>query len=146
MKPFYQVALIVRDIEAAMDELSCLLGASWSGPHQYDSGQWKYRLAMSLEGPPHLELVESVPGSPWDATDGPRVHHVQWWTPDIDADTRRFAREGIDPQWDLGSLRYFFAPQSGLRIELLQGSSESADAAPPNYRAIFSLPEENVPE
>jgi hypothetical protein len=141
MKPFYQVALAVRDLEAAMDELTKAVGVRWGGRFDWDSEQGPVRIAMSYEGPPHIELVEGPPGSPWDTTEGSRVDHLQWWSDDLEADTKRLEDAGLELEWDLGGLRYFRAPQSGVRVELLRGGPEAGEDEP-DYRTRWGIADE----
>ena len=139
MKPIYQIALSVQDLEASMDELSRALGLRWSEILSSDSLGWKLRVALSFDGPPHFELIEAPPGSPWDASDGPRSTTSSGGADDIDADTERLEREGLTLEHDLGSLRYLLAPQSGLRIELSRGARMQPDGAALDYRTRWAL-------
>ena len=136
MEPFFQVGVIVENIEAAMDELTRAQNITWGRIVNREYRQWRFRRVFSLDGPPYIELVEGPPGSPWDSSKGSRLDHLQWWTRDMAGDTKRMLAAGLqvdsvkeeeliapDGSKKPGILRtYFRAPASGIRIELIDES------------------------
>ena len=121
--PFYQVGIIVPDLDPAMEELGSALGVTWgtviSPP--YDKGP--KRFVFSVEGPPHIELIEGRPGSAWDCSDGPRLDHIGLWTFRETA-KGQLAANGmpIDTDGaDLGNpiFTYHDASACGMRVELV---------------------------
>ena len=45
-----------------------------------------FRFVYSAEGPVHMELVQEMPGSLWVTNGGAGLHHLGYWSADIDAD------------------------------------------------------------
>jgi hypothetical protein len=126
--PFFQVGILVHDLEAAMDELSRGIGVRWGAIRERERDGLTYRLVFSVEGPPHIELIEGSPGTPWDTVE-PRIDHLMWWSDDLAGDTRRLEREGLplDAGDPIGgdTWGYFKAEQSGLRIELIDSATRA---------------------
>ena len=131
--PFFQVGIIVQDLDAARDELGRALGVSWGTTVENEVDSHPIRLCFTREGPPYLELIEGPPGSPWDASGGPRIDHVGYWTPDIDRAREGLAAEGAAVEVDGGFFAYLRAPQSGLRIELIVDSGRA------DFYRVFGL-------
>jgi hypothetical protein len=120
--PFH-IGIVVQDLEAAMDEMGRAAGLTWCEPIHRTTGDWSYRLVYSIEGPPHIELLEGPPGSPWDATAGPRLDHAGWWTENIPEELERLKSAGMEVDFDLrsyegGTAVYMRVPATGLRYEL----------------------------
>lgn len=122
--PFYQVGIIVPALDPAMDELGSALGVTW-GPiitPEYVNGP--KRFVFSIEGPPHIELIEGRPGSAWDCSNGPRLDHIGLWTANVETAKGELAAKGmpIDTDGaDLGTpiFTYHDAPSCGMRVELV---------------------------
>jgi catechol 2,3-dioxygenase-like lactoylglutathione lyase family enzyme len=140
---FFQVAIVVSDLDAAKDDLTRSVGLTWGETRESELGPWQYRLAFSLEGPPHIELIEAPEGSFWnpDPTGAMRIDHLQWWSSDIEADTARLEADGatidvdglaFDPPHPF---RYFRLP-NGLRIELIYDPDGSGRE---NYRTRWRI-------
>lgn len=117
--PFH-IGIVVRDLEQAMEELTQAAGVAWSEPMAREMGEWSFRLVYSVDGPPHIELVEGPPGSPWDASDGPRLDHAGWWADDVAGEQARLEAAGIalDTQLPIPTAVYMRGPATGLRLEL----------------------------
>lgn len=130
MNPMYQIGIAVQDLEAAMAELTAAVGTRWYDVIDVSSPDMKLRIAISVEGPPHFELIEASPGSPWDSTAGSRFDHLQWWSGDLEGDTARLVASGLTLDHDFGWLRYFSAPKTGIRVELLRGDPERPGFVP----------------
>lgn len=137
MKPIFQVGFVVADIDAAMEELQKAQDVRWGKVVERQFKHWKFKRVFSLDGPPYIELVQGPPGSPWDASKGSRIDHLQWWTEDMASDTKRMEAAGVTIDTDgvrdspitqpdgskkPGIFRYFNAPASGMRIELIDSS------------------------
>jgi hypothetical protein len=118
---FWQVGIVVDDIERAQDELTRALGVTWTRTLDLRLGDWEYRLCLSNEGPPYLELLEGPPGSPWDGADGSRIDHLGYWTEDIAGERHRLEDAGVPVAYDgeTAGLRFNYhdLPLSGIRIE-----------------------------
>jgi hypothetical protein len=128
--PYFQVGVLVEDIEAAREELGRALGLTFGEIVDRQNGEWLIRVCFALDGPPYLELIEGPPGSPWEAVGGSRIDHIGCWTPDIGAGKDHLAREGFALELDGstygGKFSYHRGPKSGLRVELLESSGEAA--------------------
>src|SRR5947209_3834318 len=98
--PFYQVGFIVEDIEAAMAELSSSIGVTWEPVREVVVDKWTIRVSFTVEGPPHLELIEGEPGGPWDTTNGSRIDHIGFWSDDVPADKAALVVSGLPTHVD----------------------------------------------
>lgn len=86
----FHTGIIVDDFEAAKDELGAQLGVEWyEGGAEVrlitDDGTQTVRTAYALskEGPHHIELGQSVPGTLWTATSPGHAHHIGYWVDDV---------------------------------------------------------------
>jgi Glyoxalase/Bleomycin resistance protein/Dioxygenase superfamily len=129
MQPFYQVGVLVEDIEAAMTELSSALGCTWGKVTNPTVDGWSIRVVFSVEGPPHIELIEGVPGSPWDTSSGSRIDHIGFWSDDLDASADRAISGGLPLSKDADGrvvnlpFVYHDARASGMRVEFIDAST-----------------------
>ena len=125
-RSFWQVGVLVQDLEAAMDELSRALGLTWSDVKRFGSEQARQRVVMSREGPPYFELVEGPPNSPWDSSAGSRLDHLAYWVDDIQEERERLEREGapvvMDGQARGKLVNYHALPAAGFRVEVFDES------------------------
>ena len=128
----FHVGVRVRDLEAAMADLGAGLGITWAGVIERDQPLWtpehgsqtvRLRFTYSCEGPQHVELLQGPPGTPWDGSDLPGLHHVGIWTDDVAAETERLVGEGWtlelagkSPEEGYGSMTYVRSP-SGFLLE-----------------------------
>jgi Glyoxalase/Bleomycin resistance protein/Dioxygenase superfamily len=124
---YFQIGMRVRNVESAMRELSAALGIRFGAVVEHGLGNSTIRVAFSEELP-HIELLEVSPGSLVVASGEPGLDHLGWWSDDLDADTRRLEDAGISLVVPIGPddpFRLFYAPVSGLRVELLDKSRQS---------------------
>lgn len=128
----YHVGVLVPVIEKAMAELSDQLGVTWPGVIEREQSAWTprdgafktpLRFTYSCEGPQHIELLQGAPGTLWDATDSPGVHHHGVWVDDVAAETERFVAASWtlemaqkSPAEGYGSMTYVRSP-SGFLLE-----------------------------
>ena len=120
MQPYFQVGFVVPDLEAAMEELGAALGADMVAPQERDVGLGTLRISFALTPPPYIELIQGPSGSLWDATDGARMHHLGYWSEDMDADSARLEAAGVPLELDLGYARYHRpSARAGARVELI---------------------------
>lgn len=116
----YHTGIRVADLDAAMSELGEGLGVTWAEVRETDAQQvWTpdagahsspLRYVYSCEGPQHVELLESVPGSIWYGGDEPGVHHVGLWVDDVAAETQRC----VDLGWTVAAAQR--APEDGYGV------------------------------
>ena len=123
---FFHVGVVVPDLEAAMAELGPAIGADWSGPLEREVGEWVVRATFAQTAPPYVELIEAVPGSVWEATPGAPIHHMSYWSDDLDADGVRLEAAGMALELDLQFIRYHRGKTSATRIELLDSGVHAA--------------------
>jgi hypothetical protein len=84
----FHVGVVAADIDAAMAEMSRTLGLTWKGgrPQEMqlcifgEDRTVEMRIAHSVEGPPHVELIQATPDSPWAAPTAEGVHHLCYWS------------------------------------------------------------------
>lgn len=126
--PYFHVCCIVPNLEHAMEELTTAIGVSWQPIRDRESGELRWRLVYSAEGPPFIELVEGAPGTPWDATGGARLHHFGRFTDDLDSGIAEIEQAGGQIETDgreiSGRWAYVRAPSSGALIELIEADEQ----------------------
>jgi hypothetical protein len=119
---FYHVCFVVPDIPAAMAELTELAQVQWNEPTAAVLEEWSYTIVFSRQFP-FIELISGPPGSPWDATSGPRFDHLGWWSESLNSTACWWTTHGAEPRYDgrpAGrSFAYFFAPTIGENIEVV---------------------------
>lgn len=130
MSEFYHLGFVVRDLERATDDLSRAVGVTWNPVRDGKLGEWDYRIVFSTEGPPFFEVIHGPPGSPWDATAGPRFDHIGYWSNDLTTDMHRLAQRGAPVEFDScpygRSFSYHRLDSLGIRVELVDAAVQSA--------------------
>jgi catechol 2,3-dioxygenase-like lactoylglutathione lyase family enzyme len=84
----FHVGVVAADIDAAMTQMSRDLGLTWKGgrPSRQELTLYgeprslEMRIAHSVQGPPHVELIQAVPGTPWEAPAAVGTHHLCYWS------------------------------------------------------------------
>jgi hypothetical protein len=86
----WHTGIVVDDLEAAKAELGLELGVNWRDGGaavrlSTDDGTMTVQTAyaLSLEGPHHVELVQSIPGTVWTSIAPGHAHHLGYWVDDI---------------------------------------------------------------
>lgn len=125
----YHVCFVVPDLERAMEDFTTAAGTVWNAVREATLDEWDYRIVFSTTVP-HIELIEGPPGSPWDASDGPRFDHLGWWTASLDATIRRLAEVGLPADFD-GRVRgrrfaYHWVASIGARFEIVDAANQPA--------------------
>jgi hypothetical protein len=137
--PPFHVGVATGDIEALQRALGPLLGLTFVAlprpgiKHNTPGGPVSPSPAVvwSSEGPLHVELVETGPGTVY-ATDRPTyLHHVGYWSDDLRADVARCEAEGWTVEATLNdgdgrpsSFAYLSSP-GGPWIELIDRANQS---------------------
>ena len=85
---YFHVGVIVPDLLAAQSRLTELLGATW-GPilendieiRDDEGNEFRVpnRICYSM-GPPYIELILEVPGTPWMCNEHSNLHHIGFYT------------------------------------------------------------------
>jgi catechol 2,3-dioxygenase-like lactoylglutathione lyase family enzyme len=98
----YHTGFVVDDLEAAQERFGSLLGASWltgGGTVQIrtpdGSSVVETKYALSAEGPHHVELVQSVPGTLYLASGSASAHHLGYWVDDVTAASEALEKWGM---------------------------------------------------
>jgi hypothetical protein len=139
MPGLFHTGIIVDDLDLAMQEMGEAFGLHWVEPFTA-AGQIRIpdgnaahrasRVTYSREGPHHLELIEHVDATAWNAAPGGHyVHHIGFSVKDLPAEVRRLQSIGYDLQFSgiaddgtLARMSYLRARSGGLWIELLDAS------------------------
>ena len=127
----------VPDLDKAMDELGVALSLDWCHPQEREQAVWSpstgattvhLRFTYSANGPQRVELLQGEPGSVWDGTEDPGLHHVGLWSDNVAAETASLVDAGWtlrlaqrEPADGYGVFTYV-QPPSGLLVELVSTS------------------------
>jgi catechol 2,3-dioxygenase-like lactoylglutathione lyase family enzyme len=118
----HHVGIVVPDLEAAMEEMSRLLGLDWTDVQTRPDGDRVLRVAFSTSAP-RIELIQGNPGGIWTTDSGPRIDHMAFWIKDFEAtsaaaDDIGLQREaGGTASWG-GRWAYVRGAATGARVEL----------------------------
>jgi hypothetical protein len=98
----FHTGIVVDDLEAAKLEFGRLFAVTWlegGGRVAMQTAEGRStvetRYAVSAEGPHHLELVQSVPGTLYTANGSQRAHHVGYWVDDVAAVSQALSASGL---------------------------------------------------
>jgi hypothetical protein len=122
------MALVIDDLAPAMSFHSNAFGVTWTEPWTgeipivVDGSRSTpvVTFTYAKEGPPHLELIETVPGTLWRP--GPGFHHIGFWVDDVAATAATLEGWVIEATGDDSGFAYLQS-QDGLRIELVDNRS-----------------------
>lgn len=99
----FHTGIVVDDLSAAKDEFGRMLGLTWleggaevrllaGGRSQVVTTAY----AMSAEGPHHIELVQSIPGTLYERVGGlGDAHHIGYWADDVLSASARLSASGL---------------------------------------------------
>jgi hypothetical protein len=128
----YHVGYLVTDIAATMADLGASLGLTWTEVVVRDAQRmWTPKdgattvpltFAYSQQGPQYVELLQGSPGSIWDSSGSPGLHHAGVWA-DVPALTNSLLAKGwtlecsqLSPDEGYGSFTYVRSP-TGFLLE-----------------------------
>lgn len=131
-----QVALVVPDLESAMDGYVANLNLSFgvfevtevNATLSGSSPQFRVRIAVAQAGPVSVELIQPVTGTTLYSkhleTRGPGLHHLGVYVLDLAQARSHLAARGYQPILegsikDLGEFAYFEAPDMHCIVEPL---------------------------
>lgn len=132
VRNFFHVGYVVPDLAEAMERLTASAGLRWAAARtlpvtlRTPAGEISatVHLTYSVQGPPHLELIEEQAGTVW-GSEHAGFHHMGYWSgrfgDDIDALTRAgfdFEAGAVDEHGSLSRFAYLREPHTGLRVEL----------------------------
>lgn len=99
----FHTGMIVDDIERVMYQMSEAFGFQWAEPLHFTRPAWTVKgnlsreslVTYSLDGPHHVELVQSLDTTAWEAAiGGPRIDHIGYWADDLPAEIARLEALG----------------------------------------------------
>src|SRR6478609_8945154 len=128
--PFH-IGIVVENFESTLIELTELLGYEWceeiTNPTDVvyadgSKGVIPTAFVYSMNTP-RLEIIRTVPDTLWVPAAGSGVHHMGYWSDDIEADSdalsrRGFAAEVVGTRPDGEPYWAYHRHGSGPRIEL----------------------------
>jgi catechol 2,3-dioxygenase-like lactoylglutathione lyase family enzyme len=131
---FFEVGLIVPDLEKAVAELSAALGVTFTDvlegllPMRTADGEESappFRMVYSRQ-PPILEVIEQQPGTRLVAPEGTSLHHFGSWVEDLAAEVAAleaagvpFVSGGLGPNGEFPHLWAYHQTSDGTLVELL---------------------------
>lgn len=158
------IGFLVPDLEDAIARWIAVTGYSFKGPvrfhaeHHVDSASPEPRLqvnriALSIEGPPHIELVEVVPGSGSHGPSEVGPHHICFrGIADPEAHRRDLAERGVPTDAMVldedGNTLLFFTDKAaldGIRLEMV-GTSPGRVFTDDGSREILRDPVTGIPD
>ena len=138
----FHAGIVVDDFDATLSGLTELFGYEWGEeiratvPVRLPDGEITIDLGFVYSlNLPRLEIIRSIPGTLWSESPGSSVHHLGYWSDDVEADSARLTEKGYaneamgcdpdgHPYWS------YQRSANGLRIELV---SRTIEAALQNY-------------
>jgi hypothetical protein len=127
----FHVGVVVDDLDAALEDLTDLFGYGWcpsmsvETPVLLPKGDLMLDLHFTYSATvPRVEVIQSVPGTLWVPAAGSGIHHVGYWSEDVEADGRRlvergYAEEARGVRSDGAAVWTYHHSVSGPRIELV---------------------------
>lgn len=130
----FTTGYVVPELDAALDRARRSLGLVFTDVQsseltlRLDGGRLEtipLRFAYSIGAPPHIEFIQAVPGTYYDASSGGYAHHVGLWADDLAGTSADLAADGFSLEAvgvGEGIEPYVFAfhlDPSGLRVELV---------------------------
>jgi hypothetical protein len=127
----FHVGIVVDDLEAALESLGTLFGYEWCAEFAIDmpvilpEGEttiaMRFRYSATV---PRVEVIASVPGTVWVSAAGSGVHHLGYWSDDLDADAaalvgRGYREEARGVHPDGTPMWGYFGHPDGPRVELV---------------------------
>jgi hypothetical protein len=130
----YHTGIVVDDMVAAQAELSDVLGVSWGPQGTSEQPVWLvdgprtvcFEYAYTSEGPHHLELVTTIPGTLWTVGSPGHAHHTGYWCDDVAGVSAGLEASGLPVVAKVGTDRptgpagvVYHRARSGLYVELV---------------------------
>jgi hypothetical protein len=134
----FHLGIVVEDFETTLAVFADLFGYEWCDeiggptPVTLPTGDavLDLRFAYSKTSP-RLEIIRSLPGTPWVPAAGSGIHHVGYWSDDVPGDSRELVRRGFATEASgtgADAVPYWTYQRSatGLRIELISRALQPA--------------------
>jgi hypothetical protein len=135
----FHIGRVVEDLDAAMDTIGANLAIGWA-PVQVrtiavltaagEARDEPLRFTYSTDGPPHIELIESAPGSLWQPTPDGGLHHIGLFAEQVAvAPGPGMELEfGGREERQVAGFAYYSSP-GGIRVELVDARRRASFAA-----------------
>jgi hypothetical protein len=133
----FHIGVVVDDLDAALEDFTALFGYEWCAPIGVEvpvvlpDGEFLLDLRFTYSrSVPRVEMIRSTPGTLWVPAEGSGVHHVGYWSEDVEEDGARLAArgyameaKGVHPDGS-ASWAYHRSP-AGPRLELVSRQLQS---------------------
>jgi hypothetical protein len=142
---FSHTGIVVDSLDDAMASYGQVMGYHWAPPVNSTFPLMTPKgllpreiwVTYSREGPHHLELIEIIEPTAYDAIEGGRTpHHIAYAVKDLSTQVARLESLGYaqqlsarDGKGDLDLFSYHLDPNNGLMIELFDAKLEAGIAA-----------------
>ena len=99
----FHIGIIVKNMEDGMADVGQRWGVTFPAPSPFtvhvrladgSERDISSRFVYSRQGPPFLELIEAVPGTVWEFSEGSQLHHVGVWVDDLEAEIAELTSDG----------------------------------------------------
>jgi catechol 2,3-dioxygenase-like lactoylglutathione lyase family enzyme len=93
--PFFHVGFLVKDLDSATERFGDVFGVSWTKRTTTHSTFWEpgvgtvaleLDVTYSVEGPPHIELLQATGDGLYSARRGEGFHHIGGWSTNLPMD------------------------------------------------------------
>lgn len=127
----FHVGIVVDDIAETQRQLTAVFGYEWcevgTAPAEVSpAGGERVTVQSTMcysRDEPRLELVGSVPDTIWQPAPGSGIHHLGYWSDDVEADSAALADQGCALELTGGpegfTLFAYHRNPAGPRIEIL---------------------------
>jgi hypothetical protein len=137
MQTASHIGIVVKDLEKGLREFGSSLEYDWVTTYDAEtpvrSGDGSVRVVRvqtrwATIGPPHIELIQSVPGTVWETQNDSEIHHIGFWVDDLAAASERLAKLGfpLEATFDSESSQptafAYHSRPGAVRIELTDSS------------------------
>lgn len=128
----YHTGIVVPDLDAAMARFTGLAGYRWIKPMCFTlpfrtatgTRELTSNFVYSVQSP-YLELIQETPGTPWVAAPGNAIHHLGYFTDNLDETAASLEENGFslemtgDVPGSKLSMFAYYVDAGATRIEIV---------------------------
>ena len=133
----FHIGIIVPDMSRGMADIARRFGCEFPDPRDANvrvryrgvESQVAVKYAYSMQGPPYIELIQSVTGTVWEAPSGSRIHHLGVFCNNIEDEIAKLESEGftyeaasLGPDGSMQGAQYINS-DTLVRLELIRGET-----------------------